>query len=107
MERAYILEFSPILTPESFPDELFTSNPSPAQVKPNIFLSLAEVRRTVIEQTERCYLKELLAANNGRIKESAETAGISTRQLHKLMKKHGVRKEEFKAPVGLSNILEL
>ena len=97
MERAYILEFTPILTPESFPDELFTSNPSPARVEPNISLSLAEVRRTVIEQTERCYLKELLAANNGRIKESAETSGISTRQLHKLMKKHGIRKEEFKS----------
>lgn len=28
MERAYILEESPILTPDSFPDELFTSNPA-------------------------------------------------------------------------------
>jgi len=27
MERAYILEESPILMPDSFPDELFTSNP--------------------------------------------------------------------------------
>ena len=96
MERAYILEESPILMPESFPNELFTSNPSPVQVKPNISLSLAEVRRTAIEQTERCYLKELLAVNKGRIKESAEAAGISTRQLHKLMKKYGIIKEEFK-----------
>lgn len=107
MERAYILEESPILTPDSFPDELFTSNPSPVQVKPNISLSLADVRRTAIEQTERCYLKELLAVNKGRIKESAEAAGISARQLHKLMKKYDVRKEEFKAPAGLSNISEL
>jgi len=97
MERAYILEFSPILTPESFPDELFTSNPSPVQVKPNISLGLADVRSTAIEQTERRYLKELLAANKGRIKESAEAAGISTRQLYKLMKKYGIRKEEFRS----------
>jgi len=76
-------------------------------VKPNISLSLADVRRTAIEQTERCYLKELLAVNKGRIKESAEAAGISARQLHKLMKKYDVRKEEFKAPAGLSNISEL
>ena len=107
MERAYILELSPILTPESFPDELFTSNPSPIQVKPDISLSLAEVRRTAIEHTERRYLQELLAANNGRIKHTAEAAGISSRQLHKLMKKYGVRKEEFKTPAGLSNISEL
>jgi len=97
MERAYILEFSPILTPKSFPDELFTSNSLPTQqVKPNISLGLAEVRHTAIEQMERCYLKELLAANRGRIKESAEIAGISPRQLNKLMKKYAIKKEEFK-----------
>ena len=107
MERAYILESSSILTPESFPDELFTSNPSPVQLKPNISFSLAEVRRAAIEQIERRYLQELLTVNNGRIKESAETAGISPRQVHKLMKKYGVRKEEFKIPSRLSNIAEL
>ncbi|MBU1163604.1 MAG: sigma-54 dependent transcriptional regulator [Proteobacteria bacterium] len=96
IERAYILEKSSILTPESFPNELFTSNPFTIQVKPNISLSLAEVRRTDIEHTEKRYLKELLAVNKGRIKESAEVAGISTRQLHKLMKKYSITKEEFK-----------
>ena len=107
MERAYILETSLILTPESFPNELFTSNPSPIQVKPNISLRLAEVRRTAIEHTERSYLKELLAVNKGRIKVTAQAAGISTRQLNKLMKKYGVRKEEFKANSSLSHISEL
>jgi len=96
IERAYILEKSSILTPESFPNELFASNPSPIQMKPNISLSLAEVRRTDIEHTEKSYLKELLAVNKGRIKESAEVAGISTRQIHKLMKKYSITKEEFK-----------
>jgi DNA-binding NtrC family response regulator len=103
MERAYILEVSPILTSESFPSELFTSDPSPVQVRPNISLSLAEVRHRAVEQTERRYLQELLAVNKGRIKESAEAAGISPRQLHKLMKKYGIRKEEFKPPASLNN----
>jgi DNA-binding NtrC family response regulator len=96
MERAYILEVSPILTPESFPNELFTFDPSPAQVKTDISLTLAEVRHRAVEQSESFYLKELLATNKGRIKESAEAAGISTRQLHKLMKKYSIKKEEFK-----------
>lgn len=95
MERAYILEASPILTPESFPNELFTSDLSPVQVK-GISFSLAEVRHRAIEQSERFYLRELLTANRGRIKETAEAAGISTRQLHKLMKKYSITKEEFK-----------
>ena len=103
MERAYILEMSPILTPESFPNELFMSDPSQVQVEANISLTLAEVRRTAIEQTERRYVQQLLAGNNGRIKESAEAAGISSRQLHKLMKKYAIRKEEFKSPVKLTH----
>ncbi len=96
MERVYILEASQILTPESFPNELFTSDLSPVQVKEGIFLSLAEVRHRAIEQSERFYLRELLTANRGRIKETAEASGISTRQLHKLMKKYSITKEEFK-----------
>jgi len=107
MERAYILEVSPILTPESFPNEIFTSDPSQVQVKSDISLSLAEMRRTAIEKTEKRYLQELLAANKGRIKETAETAGISPRQLHKLMKKYGIRKEEFKSPIKLTHREEL
>lgn len=97
MERAYILEVSPILTPESFPNELFTSDPSKVQMKADISLTLAEVRQRSVEESERFYLGKLLAANKGRIKETAEAAGISPRQLHKLMKKYGIRKEEFKS----------
>jgi len=107
MERAYILEGSPILTPESFPNELFTPNSSSVRVKADIFLTLAEVRRTAIEETERRYLQELLAENKGRIRETAKAARISPRQLHKLMKKYGLRKEEFKSPITLTYREEL
>ena len=107
MERAYILEVSPILTPESFPNELFTSGFSQVQVGANISVTLAEVRRKAIEQTEAYYLKGLLAASKGRIKETAGAAGISPRQLHKLMKKYGIRKEEFKIPIKLTHRKEL
>jgi DNA-binding NtrC family response regulator len=37
-----------------------------------------------------------LARHKGKIGESAEAAGISTRQLNKLMNKYGIKKEEFK-----------
>ena len=59
-------------------------------------LPLAEVRRRGVEEIERCYLKEVLDKYLGRINKSAEAAGITTRQLHKLMKKYGLKKEEFK-----------
>jgi len=97
MERAYILESSSVLSPESFPNELFESETLSATVSVDAGLSIAEVRRKGIEEIERNYLKEQLAQNRGKIQNTARAAGISTRQLHKLMKKYGIRKEEFKS----------
>jgi DNA-binding NtrC family response regulator len=96
MERAYILESSPVLTPEGFPSELFGSEFSSASVPANPFLTLAETRNRGVENIERRYLKQILSRNKGKIKDSAHDAGITTRQLHKLMKKYDLRKEEFK-----------
>jgi len=96
VERAYILETSPILTPESFPMEMFDQNTAAAPVNFDTSLSLAQVRKKGIENIERSYLKELLAAHKGKINAVALAAGISTRQLHKLLTKYGIRKEEFK-----------
>ena len=96
MERAYILERSAVLVPESFPAELFVAEDTLPHVQMDTMLPLAEVRRRGVEEIERCYLKEVLDENAGRIDKSAEAAGITTRQLHKLMKKYGLKKEEFK-----------
>ena len=57
---------------------------------------LAEIRRQSLEHLERQYLKELMAKHQGRVNRASETAGITTRQLHKLLSKYGIRKEEFK-----------
>jgi len=96
IERAYILETSSELSPESFPAELFETDTASASIPLNSNLTLAEMRKRGIEDIERNYLKELMVQNRGKIKDSAEAAGITTRQLHKLMTKYGIRKEEFK-----------
>ena len=96
IERAYILETTAALTSESFPIELVESGASPAAFSANAFPTLAKARRKSIETLERSYLQELLTQQKGKIKESAEIAGITTRQLHKLMSKYGIRKEAFK-----------
>jgi DNA-binding NtrC family response regulator len=69
---------------------------SHARVQVDVTTPLAEVRRRVADDIERQYLKELLSVNKGRIKTSAAGAGITPRQLHKLMKKHDIQKEDFK-----------
>ena len=96
LERAYILETSNVLTPESFPAELFEKEASSAVLSMDTDVSLSEARRKAVLGFERQYLKELMLRNKGKINQSAHEAGISTRQLHKLMLKYGLRKEDFK-----------
>jgi DNA-binding NtrC family response regulator len=96
LERAYILENSSSLTPEGFPSELFEWQNTAAVMPFNVRLPLAEARKLALEDFERQYIKGLVARNQGRINISAAEAGISTRQLHKLMSKYGLRKEAFK-----------
>jgi DNA-binding NtrC family response regulator len=106
LERAYILETSSVLQHESFPSELFESQASFSGMPLSDSNTLAEVRHRAIENIERHYLKGLMAKNRGRIKESAVDAGITTRQLHKLLTRYGIRKEEFKSPQYRSRISE-
>ena len=82
--------------PDSFPAELFAAQDALSRVKMDVALPLAEVRKRGVEEIERCYLKEALETQSGKINKTAEVAGITTRQLHKLMKKHGLTKEDFK-----------
>lgn len=97
VERAYIIEISPALTPDSFPDEIFTTmKDSDPKILVNDDITLAEARRRSIENTEQNYLRDLLTRNRGMINRTAKAAGISTRQLHKLLTKYKLHKEEFK-----------
>jgi DNA-binding NtrC family response regulator len=96
MERACILETSHILTPESFPAGLFESGDVHAVLPVQAHLPLAEARRYVVEDFERQYLKKLFTRSKGRVNRAAENAGISSRQLNKLMVKYGIQKQDFK-----------
>jgi transcriptional regulator with GAF, ATPase, and Fis domain len=96
IERAYILETTSVLTPEGFPSDLFTQNPRGESRTPDMRLTLAEVRQRAVERVEREYLRELLLTHKGRINLTALAAGITTRQLHKLMTRHRLNKQDFK-----------
>jgi DNA-binding NtrC family response regulator len=96
MERAFILETSSVLTPECFPDELFDQNGDNDTLSPGHYNGLAAARKIAIEDFERHYLKELFTRNQGRVNKSAVDAGITPRQLNKLMLKYGIHKEDYK-----------
>ncbi|MHB8909491.1 MAG: sigma-54 dependent transcriptional regulator [Syntrophales bacterium] len=96
VERACILETSSILTPESFPAELFANGQAAPPIPAETRLTLADVRRGAVEEAQRRYLREVLVRNRGRINRTAEAANITVRQLNKLMHRYGMRKEEFR-----------
>ena len=96
LERAYILETTAQMTPESFPSELFDSALPFTDVPLQTTATLADVRRLGLAEIERRYLIELLSRNKGRINLSADDAGIGTRQLNKLMHKYNLDKGAFK-----------
>ena len=100
IERAFILEESSVLSPESFPEELFSEAEHVEAIPFETDLPLGEVRRRAIADVERIYLKQLLERHQGRMVVAAKAAGISDRQLRNLMTRHGLRKEDFRPPRG-------
>ena len=57
---------------------------------------LAEIRRKVLDACLRAYLAEQLRATQGRVGEAARRAGVNVRSLYDLMRRAGLRKEDFK-----------
>ncbi|MCA9681027.1 MAG: sigma-54-dependent Fis family transcriptional regulator [Myxococcales bacterium] len=57
-----------------------------------------DVREDVLSAGERAYLVGILRATGGRIGASARRAGIAERSLFEKMKRHGLRKEDFREP---------
>jgi DNA-binding NtrC family response regulator len=97
IERAVILETSRVLTPDNLPDQVVRAGHRPQPEVVATQETLATVRRRALDDVERSYLRRQLEAHRGRIGATAQAAGITPRQLHKLMVKHGLKKEEFRA----------
>jgi len=57
---------------------------------------LPDARAEVVAAFERDYARRLLEATKGRIGDTAKRAGINQRHLYDLMKRHGLRKEDYK-----------
>jgi len=99
IERACILEETDQIHAESLPLELLALRPetqSDASMRSDTLMPLHAARAAAIDEFERRYLWALLQACSGSIKKSADMAGITTRQLHKLMTRHRLDKKSFR-----------
>ena len=55
------------------------------------------VRQQVLDHAERRYLLEILRDSGGKIRSAAQRAGMAPRSLAEKMKRHGLRKEDFRS----------
>jgi two-component system, NtrC family, response regulator AtoC len=91
---------------ESGPETGVESSPSGAEDDraPTIGLRLdrplAEARARLVSELEKRYLKEVLKRTGGRVGEAAKRAGLNERTLYAMMRRYGLRKEEFKNGPG-------
>ncbi len=93
-----IRQLNKLMNKYGFRKEEFKASPPDAF---GVHMTLEEVRRRSVEQVEMTYLNDLLTLNKGKIKNSAQAAGIGVRQLNKLMNKYGIRRPRFhEAPEG-------
>ncbi|MCF8126282.1 MAG: sigma-54 dependent transcriptional regulator [Desulfotignum sp.] len=95
IERAYILEQSSQLMPHSFPLETMPDCDSPVP-DDAAGTNLAQARQQAVDRFEQSYLTVLLGQVQGRIDKAAARAGITPRQLNRLLKRHHLNKNDFK-----------
>lgn len=55
-----------------------------------------EVRDAVVGACEHSYIVEQLGRTNGSVEETARRAGLNPRSLYNLMKRHGLKKEDYR-----------
>ena len=96
VERAYILETTDVLTPRSFPQELFHTGGMVQALGVSTTHTLAEVRKQGISQIEEMYLRDVLVRTRGKISAAAAIAGMTVRNFTYLMQKYHLHKENFR-----------
>jgi transcriptional regulator with GAF, ATPase, and Fis domain len=96
LERAHVLTSGTWIHGDVVPSEIAACGDGAPPEGPRPRGTLAEIRRSAVEAAERTYLEETLKAHHGRIGSTAREAGVTPRQIHKLLARHGIKKEWFK-----------
>ena len=88
-----------LLTATNFPREIVAPEHKTNGFTIDPKLTLDTIRQQSVENAEKEYLIKQLQIHQGRISSTAEAAGIGVRQLHKLMCKYYLHKEDFKKAI--------
>ncbi len=98
IERAYIVEASPSITPGMLAAELHSARrhtlPDPVADTSRPF---QELKREVLDDFERSYLESALARAGGNITQAAEEAGMLRQVFQRMLARHGMSGEMYKS----------
>ena len=96
VERALAVTDGPRIELEAFPEEVSSSLRPRATRGTETHLSYREVVDLARDRASREYLIGLMSELNGNVTEAARRAGIERESLHRLLRKYGVRSEDYK-----------
>ena len=111
VERAMLLTTNEEISPEDLPESISglvagdVELPTPQVMDDEnlqvprewLTLPLRDAREKLVTEFERAYLASLLESTGGRIGETAKKAGIQPRSLFDKMRRHGLKKEDYRS----------
>jgi two-component system response regulator HydG len=96
MERAVAVAVGPEVDATDLPSELKESRTSSLPMDSLVQLPYREALETVRDRFSRDYLLVLMREFDGNVTRAAERAGVERESLHRLLKRFGVRSDDFK-----------
>jgi len=96
VERAVAVAAGPRIGPADLPAEVGAAAPGPADPATLARLPFKEAVAEARDRISRDYLVALLAEFGGNVTRAAERAGMERESLHRLLRKHGLRSDDFK-----------
>lgn len=96
VEHSVTLEKGNVLTVDSLPRYLREHSATGVPDIPILSTNLKRARRAIADAFEKKFVTERLADNNGNVTAAARQAGIERQTFQRLMKRHGIRSEEFR-----------
>jgi len=96
VERAVAVSAGTLITVDDLPSELHLSVPGQLPAETLAKLPYREALDLARDRVSREYLTALLREFNGNITRAAERAGIERESLHRLLRRYGLRGDDFK-----------
>jgi len=94
VERAVALVKGEIITAEELPVPIQSNDTNSKSFNG---LSLAEAKQKVIDETEKKYLLFLLKKYNGNVTKISEEAGMTRRNIHRMLNRHSLNPKSWRA----------